>query len=203
MTLEIAHGRARTVWGALLGVTAALALSASVAVAAPGNDGTVKIHDGSGEPAPEIKNEPHVGCPFHLHFFFADGGQSGDWWIESWPPTGDMTAVITGTYTTDSNGEAWIGPLSLDPGHYKLFWDGDTTPGGQTPLKHKAFWVTEPCEEGGPSEGGEPTPFQGATGNGPTSGGNGGTTFALLIGAGTAAATLLFLRPVGRRVDRD
>jgi len=196
MTSDIAHGRARTVWGALLGVAAAFALSASVALAAPpGNNGTVKIHDGTGEPAPEIKNEPMVGCPFQLHFFFSDPGQTGTWWIQSWPPTGDMTTVATGSYAADGNGEAKVGPLSLDEGHYKLFWEGDES----KLVKHKAFWVTEACEAG---LGEEPTPFQGSRGD-PSGSTTGTTTLALLVAAGSAAATLLFLRPLGRRVDRD
>ena len=40
------------------------------------------------EPSPEIKNEPHVSC-FHVHFFFADTRQTGDWWINAQPPTAE------------------------------------------------------------------------------------------------------------------
>jgi hypothetical protein len=164
-------------------------------VAAAPNSGTVKIHDGTGEPAPEIRNEPKVGCPFYLHFFFSDPDHTGTWWIQSWPPTGDKTTVATGSYAAGGNGEDIVGPLSLDEGHYRLFWEDDQS----NLVKHKAFW-TEACEAGLGEEP-TPTPFQGASGG--LSGGTGTTTLALLVAAGSAAATLLFLRPLGRRVDRD
>jgi hypothetical protein len=211
----IAPARARTVGGALLGVFAAFALSASVALAAPGNNGTVKVHDSPGEPSPEIKNQPHVDCPFHFHFFFADAFQSGDWWVVSWSPTGDGSVVLTGSYTTDSNGEYVTPDQQLDAGHYKLYWEGDTVPGGNTPIKHKVFWVDTSCEqaveesppesppEGGPAAGG-PTPFNGSTiasapapSNGPVS----GTELAVLLGGGSALA-LVVLRPVRGSIRR-
>lgn len=198
MASDSAHVRTRTVWGALLGVVAALVLTGGVAMAAPpGNNGTVKIHDGTGEPAPEIRNEPHVGCPFHLHFFFSDPEQSGTWWIESWPPGGDMSSVISGSYAADSTGEAWVGPLSLDPGHYKLFWEGDES----KLLKHKTFWVTSECEGGLPGEE-TPTPFNGAAAD-PRGSGGGTATLALVVGAGSGLASLLFLRPLKRRATHD
>ncbi|HZC32834.1 MAG TPA: hypothetical protein VE640_06070 [Candidatus Bathyarchaeia archaeon] len=47
----------------------------------PGNNGTVKIHEGNTEKEPgEVRNEPHV-CTFHLHFYFADPEQAGTWEI--------------------------------------------------------------------------------------------------------------------------
>ena len=194
MTSGIAHRRARTVWGVLLGLATAFALSASVALAEP-QSGTVKIHDGTGEPAAEIKNEPKVGCPFFLHFFFSDSSHTGTWWIQSWPPTGDMTTVATGSYAAGGDGEDIVGPLSLDEGHYKLFWEDDES----NLVKHKAFW-TEACEAG---LGEEPTPFQGASGG--LSGGTGGDTslmLALLLSGGSAAAFVL-LRPSARRIRND
>lgn len=197
MTSGIAHRRARTMWGALLGVVTVFALSASVALAAP-QSGTVKIHDGTGEPAPEIKNEPKVGCPFYLHFFFSDSSHTGTWWIQSWPPTGDKTTVATGSYAAGGNGEDIVGPLSLDEGgHYKLFWEDDES----NLVKHKAFW-TEACEAGLGEEP-TPTPFQGAQTE-PT-GSTGGDTslmLALLLSGGSAAAFVL-LRPSARRIRND
>src|SRR5439155_6464037 len=91
-------------------VLATASLLATVGVAgvqandAPGNNGTVKIHEGATEPSPEVRNEPRV-CTFHLHFFFADAAQAGTWWIKAWPPTGSGATVMTGTYLTDVNGE--------------------------------------------------------------------------------------------------
>ena len=107
----------------------------------PGNNGTVKIHEGGTEPSPEVQNQPHV-CTFHLHFFFADAGQTGTWWIESWPPTGSRSVVLSGTYgPTDANGVYRTPPYpdfyTLPDGHYKLFWEGRNDQN----IKHKVFWV--------------------------------------------------------------
>ena len=118
----------------------ALGVPSSVA-AAPGNNGTLKIHD-TYEPDPVIKNEPHVDCPFHAHFFFADAGQTGDWWIQEWSPGDKGTTVWTGSYTADSNGEYVTGTITLDAGHYKIFWEGRN---GNN-IKHKAFWVDNDCD---------------------------------------------------------
>jgi hypothetical protein len=127
----------------------------------PGNNGTVKIHEGAGEPASEVRNEPHV-CTFHLHFFFADAGDSGTWEIQEWSP-GDKgePSGLSGTYMTDANGEDRdpdSGTYSLPDGHYKLFWDGDLDTNKHD--KHKVFWVD--CE----AQGGDVPP--------PPGGGNGG-----------------------------
>ena len=121
-----------------------LAMAAPVA-AAGGNNATVKIHNGENEPEPLIQNEPHV-CDFHLHFFVSDAGQTGTWWIKSWPPTGDGTTVLTGSYLSDANGEyrdPTVGSHALPNGHYKLFWTGD----GSNLIKHKVFWVDCPPVE--------------------------------------------------------
>jgi hypothetical protein len=119
---------------------------------APGNNGTVKIHEGPDEPDPEVRNQPHV-CTFHLHFFFGDDVQAGDWWIESWPPNADRgTVVLAGTYdaTGGEDRDPDVGVHELPDGHYKLFWEGGTTPGGQLNIKHKVFWVD--CAGGGEGE---------------------------------------------------
>jgi hypothetical protein len=126
-----------------VGLLGMLAIAGPAALAAhpdtAGNNGTVKIHDGAGEPSPEILNEPQV-CTFHLHFFFADPEQSGTWQIQEWSP-GDKGAVVwTGTYDTFGDGEdrqPATGAISLPDGHYKLFWDGDTSKHD----KMKVFWV--------------------------------------------------------------
>jgi hypothetical protein len=109
---------------------------ASLAFGGDGNNGTVKIHDGATDEAPVIMNEPHV-CTFHLHFFFADAGQVGDWRIDEQAPTGG-DQVLDGTYLTDANGEDQTVEMGLPAGHYKLYWDGRNDQN----LKHKTFWVT-------------------------------------------------------------
>src|SRR5438094_738166 len=124
----------------LLGAVAAAPVLANDT---PGNNGTVKIHDGATEPAPsEVRNEPHV-CTFHLHFYFADPEQAGTWEIQQWAPTGQKgTVVLSGTYDTAGDGEdrqPEAGTYSLPDGHYKLFWDGDLDTGKHD--KMKVFWV--------------------------------------------------------------
>ena len=121
----------------------------------PGNNGTVKIHDGAGEPASETRNEPHV-CTFHLHFFFADPEQCGTWEIQKWSPGPKGTVVLSGTYDTFGDGEdrqPEQGEYSLPDGHYKLFWDGDLDTHKHD--KMKVFWVE--CEAAG-TVAGTPTP---------------------------------------------
>lgn len=112
---------------------------------APGNNGTVKIHDGSSEAEPVTSNESHVGCDFHLHFMFGDTDQVGTWEIQSWPPTGERTVVLSGTYDASGDGEDSQG-ATLASGHYKLFWAGDT----DKHAKQKVFWVA--CDDGGGNE---------------------------------------------------
>jgi hypothetical protein len=125
----------------------------------PGNNGTVKIHDGPGEPSSEYRNEPHV-CTFHLHFFFADPEQAGTWEIQEWAPTGQKgTVVLSGTYDTHGDGEdrqPEQGVYTLPNGHYKLFWDGDT---GKHD-KMKVFWVDCPAASGTPAPTGSEQPIE-------------------------------------------
>jgi hypothetical protein len=157
----------------LLAAYAATGPSASAHQDAPGNNGTVKIHDGAGEPQPsEVRNEPHV-CTFHLHFYFADPEQSGTWEIQEWAPTGEKgTVVLNGTYDTAGDGEdrqPETGTYSLPDGHYKLFWDGDLDTGKHD--KMKVFWVDcapvaeTPSPTGSelPEESGSASPSETAT----------------------------------------
>jgi hypothetical protein len=109
--------------------------------AAPTERGTAKIVD-SVNAKPEPANDPHV-CQFALEFFYGEADLSFSWEIDSWPPTGDGSEVLSGSATTDSEGFARQpveGFYTLPDGHYKLFWDNLDTNG--PPLKHKVFWVT-------------------------------------------------------------
>jgi hypothetical protein len=135
---------------ALLGPTAGSATGNDT----PGNNGTVKIHEGATETEPGPQNEPHV-CTFHLHFFFADPVQAGTWEIQEWSPGDKGTVVLDGTYDTEGDGEdrqPAEGTYSLPDGHYKLFWDGDLDTDKHD--KHKVFWVDCPAPTGdvGPTE---------------------------------------------------
>jgi hypothetical protein len=135
-------------WVAVIGlVLVALLVPASPALSndTPGNNGTVKIHEGAGETEPgEVRNEPHV-CTFHLHFYFSDPEQAGTWEIQEWSPGDKGTVVLNGTYDTQGDGEdrqPEEGVYTLPDGHYKLFWDGDLET--EKHDKMKVFWVE--CE---------------------------------------------------------
>lgn len=135
-------------WAGVIGlVLVALLAPASPALSndTPGNNGTVKIHEGAGENDPgEVRNEPHV-CTFHLHFYFSDPEQAGTWEIQEWSPGDKGTVVLNGTYDTHGDGEDRQPPegvYTLPNGHYKLFWDGDLDT--QKHDKMKVFWVDCP-----------------------------------------------------------
>ncbi|MES5821973.1 LPXTG cell wall anchor domain-containing protein [Streptomyces sp. RG80] len=135
--------------GALSAVAVAALLAAPSAHAtAPGDNGTVKIHDAStGE---ELRrNEPHV-CTFYLDAFGFDSVQEVDWHIEAWAPSADVKGetVKSGEITLDGDGHGRTEDLSLPDGHYKLFWNFEGEKGA---AKHKVFWTD--CEDNG---GGEP-----------------------------------------------
>jgi hypothetical protein len=145
-------------WAAVAGLLgAALAAPLPASGEVPGNNGTVKIHEGGTETEPIVRNEPHV-CTFHLHFFFADPFDAGTWEIQEWSPGDKGTVVLSGTYDTNGDGEDRDpdepGVYELPDGHYKLFWDGDLDT--EKHDKHKVFWVE--CEAPTGSE--EPTGSQ-------------------------------------------
>ncbi|MGW3642380.1 LPXTG cell wall anchor domain-containing protein [Streptomyces sp. NPDC005131] len=133
-------------------VAAALLLAPSAHATAPGDNGTVKIHDATtGE---ELrKNEPHV-CTFYLDAFKFDGGQQVDWHIEARAPTADVKGetVKSGSLTLDGDGHGRTQDLSLPDGHYKLFWNFD---GEHGRAKHKVFWTD--CEDDAQPGGGRPS----------------------------------------------
>jgi LPXTG-motif cell wall-anchored protein len=138
--------------GALSAVAVAALLAAPSAHAtAPGDNGTVKIHDAStGE---ELRrNEPHV-CTFYLDAFGFDSVQEVDWHIEAWAPTADVKGetVKSGEITLDGEGHGRTEDLSLPDGHYKLFWNFDGENGS---AKHKVFWTDcEDTDDGKPGDG--------------------------------------------------
>jgi hypothetical protein len=138
---------ATAILSAMLLVAAALPVGAA---GPPGNNGTVKIHSSDpGEPSPEIKNEPHVGCPFHVHFYFADTDQSGPWKITGQAPSKGLDGTY-GWYDTLDGTSYRTDDIFLSAGHYKLSWQGRN----DNNLKHKTFWVDGECGEGGGEGGG-------------------------------------------------
>jgi hypothetical protein len=155
------HRPARPVLTALACSAALLLVAGLAMVAQPteatSNFGTVKIHEANTESENIVQDEPQV-CTFHLHWLFFSPWASGSWHIESWPPTGDGTTVLSGTYSTGWDGSyrspASPNTYSLPNGHYKLFWQGarDHAP------KHKVFWVVCPEPTPTPTPDVTPTP---------------------------------------------
>lgn len=129
-------------------VSAVLCLPAAAHATAPGDNGTVKIHDSAtGE---ELRrNEPHV-CTFYLDAFGFDRAQQVDWHIEAWAPTAGVKGetVRSGALTLDGEGHGRTADLTLPDGHYKLFW---TFAGEKGSAKHKVFWTDCAEDETAPS----------------------------------------------------
>jgi hypothetical protein len=139
-----------------------LATGLTVAFAAPragaqpkGDNGTVKIHR-STTPVTDRRNEPHV-CVFYLDAFGFDPGQSVSWQIKSWPPTGDRSVVTSGALALNSSGGGRTGDVTLQDGHYKLFWNFSGEHGF---AKQKVFWVScaAPSPKPTPTPTASPTP---------------------------------------------
>ena len=125
----------------------------------PGNNGTVFIHDESGDYSPH--NVPHVDCTFYVDLFGFDAGQQGTVSFAGQAPTGKDIALggtWTGTMSTDDAGGAGndfdqelaftadqLGVSSLgDPAHqgYHIKMTVVTNQPGDH--KYKVFWL-QPC----------------------------------------------------------
>jgi hypothetical protein len=131
-------------WLAVLMMIAVAALGPGAAGVAghndaPGNNGTIKVHEGDGEPKVETKNEPHV-CTFHIHGMFFDSHSSGYYWLEQQPPTGRAVVVTQTSWSASASGHWRSVVYSLAPGHYQVHakQTSPMTPGGE---KTKTFWV--------------------------------------------------------------
>ncbi|MFI9363332.1 hypothetical protein ACIG5E_20090 [Kitasatospora sp. NPDC053057] len=187
---------------------AALALGAApVALAAPGDNGDVKVHE-STTPVTDQSNQTKV-CKFYLDAFNFDTVQRVNWTIEQNPPTG--TALVLAGSITLTNGTGATSVFTLPNGHYKLEW---TFAGESGTAKQKVFEVS--CATSSPSPSHSPSVSPGHSPNPSPSGGphggvgtgGGGTSgadaaevlggVALVIGAGG-----LGLRAMRRRPGRN
>jgi hypothetical protein len=150
----------------LMAVLAGPALAKKDPSAVHDNRGTVKIHEGAGEPAAVMASQPQV-CEFHVHGFkFHDnqeleisivghGGNAGP-------------SVYESTVTTDENGEfrdPASGAIALSDGTYKLTVATGHGNGG----KHKKLMIDCPEEQPVPGAGGAnpPAPVPGSGGENP------------------------------------
>jgi len=110
-----------------------------------GDNGDVKIHNAA-TAVTDHRNEPHV-CVFYLDAFNFDAGQSVSWRIKSWPPTGNRSVVASGALVLDSAGNGHTVDMTLQNGHYKLFWNFTGENGF---AKQKVFWVACPGQAPSP-----------------------------------------------------
>ncbi|WP_231626932.1 hypothetical protein [Streptomyces apocyni] len=180
---------------ALAGVTLA---GAPAAVAAPGDNGDVKIHK-EGTPTDDPRNEPKV-CKFYLAAFNFDTLQEVTWEIVPQPMKNDG-ASLDGSITL-ATGTGHTDTLTLPNGMYKLTW---TFEGASGAGKMKVFQVD--CPPNGNGNGKPPNGGVGAGGGGAadtveaasaTSPFSVGTALAAGV-AGTAG--LIFIRRSRRRND--
>ena len=105
--------------------------------------GTVKVHDAdTGLEASETGNEPQV-CDFFLGFTSDPPFEAGTWVVLSWPPTGDGSTVVSGSYDTGGDGTDYSSVISLPAGHYRVEW----TANGANAAKNKTLWVDAGCSE--------------------------------------------------------
>jgi hypothetical protein len=149
---------------AVLAAAATVVCGAPAAVAAPGDNGDVKIHE-VGTPFTDQRNQPKV-CDFYLDAFNFDTVQEVTWSIETQPsiPGG---ATRSGSITLATGTGHTMPVAQLPNGMYKLTWNfvGENGNG-----KHKVFQVDCPSPPPGGSTGGS---TGGGTGGG-TGGPNGG-----------------------------
>ncbi|MFD5521586.1 hypothetical protein [Streptomyces sp. NPDC127066] len=146
---------------AALAVAGTTLLGAPAAVAAPGDNGDVKVHDAN-TAFDNQQDDPKV-CHFYLDGFDFDAGQLISWSIAHQPgAAGDP--VLAGTLSASRTGRAGTRIFTLSDGQYRLTWNFQGENGAG---KSKVFRVD--CPVGSPT----PTPTRGG-GPGATSGQLGG-----------------------------
>jgi hypothetical protein len=134
-----------------LAVGGAVLLGAPTAVAAPGDNGDIKVH-AVGTAVNAQLNQPKV-CKFYLDAFNFDVAQGITWTIEPQSAQSGTNAKLSGIITL-ANGAGVTENLMLPTGHYKLTWN---IVGGQGAGKHKVFKVDCPnLPPGGGPNGGPP-----------------------------------------------
>ena len=197
-------------------VGALLGLGAWPAVAAPGNNGTVKIDGIEFDTHPN--NEPHVGCVFQADFYgYDEGDLEATASFALHPPTGtahlvtetagigedpagggtDLDAEIT-VDLTSALAASGATPHPIQGYHVKLTVHAEGSIGAD--VKHKVFWVT--CENYPPvpTEVGQIAPISGVN----TFSDSGAQSWPALAGIGSLAigAVLVGRRAVRRRTAR-
>lgn len=154
--------------GALVALTAlgTALLGAQAAVAAPGDNGDVKVHDAN-TAVDNQRDDPKV-CHFYLDGFNFDPGQRITWFIVTQPQVAGGANLSGSLDLPTGQGRTPLPNLTLPDGQYKLTWRfvGENGAG-----KSKVFKVD--CPIGGPTSTASPTPTPTGLGGGP-GGGPGG-----------------------------
>ncbi|MGW4852454.1 hypothetical protein ACWEPZ_14655 [Streptomyces sp. NPDC004288] len=148
---------------ASLALGAVTLAGAPQALAAPGDNGDVKVHR-QGTPDTDQANQPQVGCVFRFAAFDFDGLQSIQWNIYAQPgrPGNQDPSLRNGSIAIDVNGDGHTNDISgLATGMYKVEW---TWVGQNGAAKSKVFRVNCPTDNG----------TNGGNGNGNGGNGNGG-----------------------------
>ncbi|MEU4114757.1 hypothetical protein AB0F71_09730 [Kitasatospora sp. NPDC028055] len=134
---------------AAAGVSVVLALGgAPAALAAPGDNGDVKVHD-STTAVSDTRDDPKV-CRFYFDAFNFDTIQEVNWTVHQQPPTG--TAQVLAGSIILVGGTGHTGDFTLPDGHYKLEW---TFVGENGAAKQKVFDVS--CATSSPSPSPSPS----------------------------------------------
>ncbi|WP_037670414.1 hypothetical protein [Streptomyces griseus] len=135
-----------------LTVGGALLLGTPAAVAAPGDNGDIRIHM-AGTAAEARATQPKA-CRLYLDAFNFDVAQGVNWTIQPRSAQAGAGATLTGVITL-ANGEGVTENMILPAGQYTLEW---TVVGGTGAPREKAF--TSECPDligvpnGGPPAGG-------------------------------------------------
>lgn len=152
---------------AILCAATAMTVLAAPSMAAPGNNGTVKVAPyGDVDAIPD--NQPHVGCTFQLEWFGFDAGVTSTVLFEEQAPTTGVGMSVAGDTTVDLDSDPGAGagndgfdgtqaytlaftgaPHPQQGYHVKLTIDTPESNGAS--VKHKVFWV-EGCEPTTPPE---------------------------------------------------
>ncbi|MCX4903079.1 hypothetical protein [Streptomyces sp. NBC_00878] len=173
-------------------------LGAPAALAAPGDNGDVRIHADT-TAATDQRDNPKV-CQFYLAAFDFDRGRGVTWIIEP-EPANRGSATLTGTLALPTGTGRTSGLLALPDGQYKLTWQITDTNG----TGNKVFEVD--CKKTSPAGGPEGVAPGGPDGGVPA--GGGGLTESPSVSAVSAAAAVglvgvsgfVYVRMLRRRPD--
>ncbi|WP_392969184.1 hypothetical protein [Streptomyces sp. LN245] len=151
---------------AALAVAGTALLGAPAAVAAPGDNGDVKVHDAN-TAFDNQRDDPKV-CRFYLDGFNFDAGQRITWSIAHQPgAAGDP--VLAGTLSASQTGRAATRTFTLPDGQYKLTWNFQGENGaGKSKVFKVDCPVSAPTPTPTPTRGGGPSATPSQPGGGPS-----------------------------------